>query len=179
KRSRVGLRALHGPHHSAQKSTTTGVCRDFSRTSLVKLCSLTSITKADFDPTAIIFPFKKNSPQGHRGREFLYSLCLCVSVVKISSLLFGLFHSFESSANMRDRYRAPDNKRHIKCLQEFIASHAFFHASDNVIGYAIITPENQRCDQSHQLLCFCPKRTWLVRLMVQRKKPLQSQISAA
>src|SRR5919201_379591 len=42
--SRIGLSARHGPHHSAQKSTTTGVVRERSMTSRSKSCSVTSIT---------------------------------------------------------------------------------------------------------------------------------------
>ena len=34
---------MHGPHHSAQKSMTTGVCRDRSSTSVWKVASVTSM----------------------------------------------------------------------------------------------------------------------------------------
>ena len=45
--SSTGLSCLHGPHHSAHRSTITGVVRDRSATSLLKVCSVTSMTKAD------------------------------------------------------------------------------------------------------------------------------------
>ena len=35
-RSSVGLRARHGPHHDAQKSTTTGTSRERSITALLE-----------------------------------------------------------------------------------------------------------------------------------------------
>ena len=41
--SSAGLSALQGPHHSAQKSTTTGVCRESSTTSRSKVASVTSM----------------------------------------------------------------------------------------------------------------------------------------
>ena len=43
-RSRTGVSAWHGPHHSAQKSTTTGTSRERSTTSCSKVCSVTSVT---------------------------------------------------------------------------------------------------------------------------------------
>src|SRR3954447_11926345 len=42
--SRTGPSARHGPHHSAQKSTTTGTSLDRSTTSRSKSCSVTSMT---------------------------------------------------------------------------------------------------------------------------------------
>src|SRR3546814_1738911 len=42
--SRIGPSALHGPHHSAQKSTSTGVCRDFCSTSASKVAVVASKT---------------------------------------------------------------------------------------------------------------------------------------
>src|SRR3954466_9571084 len=42
--SRSGPSARHGPHHSAQKSTTTGTRDDWSMTCSWKSCSVTSIT---------------------------------------------------------------------------------------------------------------------------------------
>src|SRR4051794_24098983 len=42
--SRIGPSARHGPHHSAQKSTTTGVVLDCSMTCCWKSCSVTSMT---------------------------------------------------------------------------------------------------------------------------------------
>src|SRR5665213_106429 len=42
--SSSGLRARHGPHQAAQKSTTTGVVEERSRTSAWKSDSLTSMT---------------------------------------------------------------------------------------------------------------------------------------
>src|SRR5207248_10754071 len=43
-RSRRGVSWRHGPHHSAQKSTTTGVVLERSRTSASKVASVTSMT---------------------------------------------------------------------------------------------------------------------------------------
>src|SRR3954464_7316066 len=42
--SRIGVSARHGAHHSAQKSTTTGISCDFSMTCCWKSCSVTSMT---------------------------------------------------------------------------------------------------------------------------------------
>ena len=42
--SSTGPSDLHGPHQVAQKSTSTGVCRDFCRTSVSKLSVVTSMT---------------------------------------------------------------------------------------------------------------------------------------
>src|SRR5690606_12875021 len=42
--SSTGESCLHGPHHSAQKSTTTGEVRERSSTSDWKVASVTSIT---------------------------------------------------------------------------------------------------------------------------------------
>ena len=50
--SSTGLSCLHGPHHSAHRSTITGVVRDRSATSLLKVSSVTSITNADAGPLA-------------------------------------------------------------------------------------------------------------------------------
>jgi hypothetical protein len=42
--SSTGLSWRHGPHHAAQKSSTTGTCMDRSITSSRKVASVTSIT---------------------------------------------------------------------------------------------------------------------------------------
>src|SRR5690606_29017831 len=42
--SRIGPRVLQGPHHSAQKSISTGVCVDFCSTSASKLAAVASKT---------------------------------------------------------------------------------------------------------------------------------------
>src|SRR5215472_8780596 len=43
--SRTGVSCLHGPHHGAQKSTTTGCRRDSSSTSFLKVCVVVSLTR--------------------------------------------------------------------------------------------------------------------------------------
>jgi hypothetical protein len=48
--SRIGESCLHGWHHSAQKSMTTGVVSDRSSTSLWNVASVTSITMAPPPP---------------------------------------------------------------------------------------------------------------------------------
>ena len=42
--SRTGVSCLHGPHHGAQKSTSTGWRLDSSMTSLTKVCVVVSLT---------------------------------------------------------------------------------------------------------------------------------------
>src|SRR6516162_4309936 len=44
--SRTGVSCLHGPHQSAQKSTSTGWRLDSSMTSLTKVCVVVSLTDA-------------------------------------------------------------------------------------------------------------------------------------
>src|SRR5579862_4048342 len=44
--SRTGVSCLHGPHHGAQKSTSTGWRLDSSMTSLTKVCVVVSLTDA-------------------------------------------------------------------------------------------------------------------------------------
>ncbi len=44
--SSTGPSCLHGPHHGAQKSTSTGWRRDSSITSLTKVCVVVSLTHA-------------------------------------------------------------------------------------------------------------------------------------
>src|ERR1700677_2069498 len=44
--SKIGVSCLHGPHHGAQKSTSTGWRLDSSITSLTKLCVVASLTDA-------------------------------------------------------------------------------------------------------------------------------------
>src|SRR5579863_3586923 len=44
--SRIGVSCLHGPHHGAQKSTSTGWRFDSSITSLTKVCVVVSLTDA-------------------------------------------------------------------------------------------------------------------------------------
>ena len=41
--SRIGPSVLHGPHHGAHRSTTTGVVIERSMTSVSKVASVTSI----------------------------------------------------------------------------------------------------------------------------------------
>ena len=48
--SSTGLSCLHGPHHSAHRSTITGVVRDRLTTSSLKVSSVTSKTDADACP---------------------------------------------------------------------------------------------------------------------------------
>src|SRR5690606_32739498 len=47
--SRIGPSDLHGPHQVAQKSTSTGVCSDFCRTSVSKFSVVTSTTWGRLD----------------------------------------------------------------------------------------------------------------------------------
>src|SRR5271155_1191582 len=44
--SSTGVSCLHGPHHGAQKSTSTGWRLDSSITSLTKVCVVVSLTDA-------------------------------------------------------------------------------------------------------------------------------------
>src|SRR6185437_8893217 len=44
--SRIGPNCLHGPHHGAQKSTTTGRSNEASTTSAIKFAVVTSLTSA-------------------------------------------------------------------------------------------------------------------------------------
>src|SRR5215472_3241106 len=57
--SRTGVSCLHGPHHGAQKSTSTGCRRDSSITSFLKVCVVVSLTRpsavAAATPTFIQF----------------------------------------------------------------------------------------------------------------------------
>src|ERR1700752_5218230 len=60
--SSTGPSCLHGPHHSAQKSTSTGWRRDSSITSFMKPCVVVSLTRpsAGFAPKScsdIVFPW--------------------------------------------------------------------------------------------------------------------------
>src|SRR4051812_1485820 len=50
--SSSGASARHGPHHGAQKSTTTGVVADRSTTSVMKVSSVTSTTHFAFAMSA-------------------------------------------------------------------------------------------------------------------------------
>ena len=50
--SRIGPSVLHGPHHSAQRSTTTGTCLERSTTSVGKVASVTSIDMGGNVPAA-------------------------------------------------------------------------------------------------------------------------------
>src|SRR5262245_37108974 len=45
--SRMGPRVRHGPHHGAQRSTTTGTCEERSRTADWKVASVTSVLIQD------------------------------------------------------------------------------------------------------------------------------------
>ena len=54
--SRIGPSGLHGPHHSAQRSTTTGTCLDRSTTSVGKVASVTSIDMGGNLPAAVPSP---------------------------------------------------------------------------------------------------------------------------
>src|SRR5918995_695350 len=51
-RSRMGPSCLHGPHHGAHRSTTTGVAWDRSSTSVWNVASVTSMVIPDRLPTA-------------------------------------------------------------------------------------------------------------------------------
>src|SRR5881398_1423241 len=62
--SRIGPSCLHGPHHGAQKSTTTGASKDPSTTSAMKFAVVTSLTGA-----APVPPIK-----GSLGIAFLFGL---------------------------------------------------------------------------------------------------------
>src|SRR3954451_9398775 len=62
--SRIGPSARHGPHHSAQKSTTTGVSFDFSMTCCWKSCSVTSMTAMSPRVRRVTL-FQERSGEGH------------------------------------------------------------------------------------------------------------------
>ena len=52
--SRSGPSRRHGPHHDAQKSTTTGTVRDRSITSCSKFFGVASITNAEVEFVSLI-----------------------------------------------------------------------------------------------------------------------------
>src|SRR6478609_1645273 len=54
--SRTGVSCLQGPHHGAQKSTSTGWCLDSSITSFMKACVVVSLTTSAAVAVAIIVP---------------------------------------------------------------------------------------------------------------------------
>ncbi|OLT13943.1 hypothetical protein BJF78_20925 [Pseudonocardia sp. CNS-139] len=51
-RSSTGDSCLHGPHHVAHRSTTTGTCSERSSTSAWNVCSVTSMTNWLSPPSA-------------------------------------------------------------------------------------------------------------------------------
>src|SRR5918996_1418326 len=65
-RSSIGLRIRHGWHHPAQKSTTTGRCRDPSTTWSWKSCSPTATT---LSIASTIASTAQESPRGEAERD--------------------------------------------------------------------------------------------------------------
>ena len=71
--SRTGVSCLHGPHHGAQKSTSTGWRLDSSMTSLTKVCVVVSLTDASavavpLAATCFLMPFRSPAPTAARHR---------------------------------------------------------------------------------------------------------------
>ena len=62
--SMIGVSCLQGPHHGAQKSTSTGWRLDSSITSFMKLCVVTSLTTSAAAVTAP--PFCSIVPRDQR-----------------------------------------------------------------------------------------------------------------
>ncbi len=65
--SRIGPSVLHGPHHSAQRSTTTGTERDRSTTSVGKVASVTSMDMARNLPAGIPSPTERLTAGGEES----------------------------------------------------------------------------------------------------------------
>src|SRR5581483_1057062 len=62
--SRMGVSCLQGPHHGAQKSTSTGWARDSSITSFMKVCVVVSLTTS---AAAVAPPFCSICPRRNYG----------------------------------------------------------------------------------------------------------------
>ena len=68
-RSSTGESCLHGPHHSAHRSTTTGTCSERSSTSAWKVSSVTSMTHCPVGAAGACARGARAPSRGRRASE--------------------------------------------------------------------------------------------------------------
>src|SRR3546814_1082241 len=91
--SMIGPSVLHGPHHSAQRSTTTGTDFERSTTSVAKVASVTSI---DIGGALLLFGAWSPQPTGGRSEEHTSEL---QSLMRISYAVFCLKKKTKTTPN--------------------------------------------------------------------------------
>src|SRR2546423_14075550 len=80
---------------------------------------------------------------------------------------------------MRNCDRSAYYQSDIECVHELCARDSGFGALFEVISDAIITTQDDRRSQSHQLLCPFVERAVFIRLRVEGKESLNSEVIAA
>src|SRR6185503_3766679 len=87
-------------------------------------------------------------------------------------------HSLKRSAQVRDRYRAADDQRHVEGIEEFFTLDPLLDALKNVIGDAVVAPEYQRCYKPEQFLGPGIECTGFIGQMIEREKPFYAEMTA-
>jgi len=91
----------------------------------------------------------------------------------------NLIQPIDRSPQMRDRDRSTDDQRDVEGIHELFARHPNVGALFDVIGDAIVTSQNDRAGQSHQLFGLLVQRAVFVSLRIQRKETFDAEMAAA
>ena len=91
----------------------------------------------------------------------------------------GLIKTVHCASKMRNGYRASDHECDIEGVKKLRAGYARTGALFDVVGNAVVTPENDRSDQAEEFLRSFVERAVFVGLRVQSEEALDSQVIAA
>src|SRR2546423_12219196 len=80
---------------------------------------------------------------------------------------------------MRNCNRSADYQRNVESINELFARNPCFRALFEVISDAIIAAQNDRAGQAHQLLRSFIQRAVFIGLGIERKEPLDAQMTTA
>ena len=80
---------------------------------------------------------------------------------------------------MRNRDRTANYQRDVECIQKFFARDAKLHTLLDVVRDAVVTTQDRRSYESHQLFGFLIERAVFVSLCIEREKTFNAEMSAA
>ena len=80
---------------------------------------------------------------------------------------------------MRDGNGPSHYQRNVEGINDLFAGPAFFGRANEVVGDAIVAPENCGGHQTQELLGFATERTGFVGLVVKREEALDAEMAAA
>ena len=88
-------------------------------------------------------------------------------------------HACEGAPDMGNGDGAADNESDVEGVDDLVALPAFFTATDQVVGDAIVAAENGAGDEAEEFFGLGAEGSGFVGLMVEREKALDAKVAAA